>query len=88
MDIVAADIRVTALASRSLSATSAGSGAASTEAKRSMVTRKVVKRKGKNILTGCQKDGKNGWVAGERKDATIAAKRDYVDLSILVKWWC
>jgi hypothetical protein len=61
-DIPAADSRVTALASRSLSATSefSGSGIARTEAKSSAAARKVVEKKGESILDGSQKDGRTG----------------------------
>lgn len=80
LDIVAADIRVVALVSRSLSATSemSGSGTALTEVKKNAAARKVVETKVKNIFSGCQKrwrgqsnerSGKGS--RGERMNATL-----------------
>ena len=50
-DIAAADNDVTALVSRSLSA----SGMAPTEVRSNAIARKVVEKEGRNILGGCQK---------------------------------
>ena len=94
MDILVADNRVTALVSRSLSATSgiSESGTAPTEAKRNTAERKVVKRKDVSILGRCYKRGRGrsnecGGTGRKMNERTQreAAKGELVDRSLLVK---
>lgn len=95
LDILAADKTVTALASMSLSATSApGSGIALAEVKSDAAVRKVIERKGKNIPNGCQKRWK-GRSGKERRGKGKSrmnewtrrwmAKGDHVGGFLLVK---